>query len=123
MPAPAFAERVEDLLTVYPRENIYAQYNLLGSHDTERILTIWEGDTRKVRLGLLFLFAYPGIPCIYYGDEVGLPGGKDPDCRRAFPWDRAEWDEELRGWVQQLVGGAQSPPRAARWGFAARLRG
>jgi glycosidase len=108
--AAQFGARVEELLTVYPRENIYAQYNLLGSHDTARILTLMEGDTRKVGLAMLFLFAYPGTPSVYYGDEVGLPGGTDPDCRRAFPWDRAEWDEGLRGWVKTLIAARRAHP-------------
>jgi alpha-glucosidase len=41
------------------------------------------------------LFTRPGAPCIYYGDEIGLQGGPDPDCRRCFPWDRAQWDLPL----------------------------
>jgi glycosidase len=47
---------------------------------------------------------FPGVPSIYYGDEVGMEGGKDPDCRRAFPWDENLWNSELHEWVQQLIG-------------------
>ena len=103
MSARQFQQRIESLLALYPRENVYAMYNLLGSHDTERILTFLDGDLRKVRLAFLFLFAFPGVPSVYYGDEIGLPGGKDPDCRRAFPWDLEQWDQNLRGWVKQLI--------------------
>jgi len=98
-----FGDEVERLLEVYPRENVYAQYNLLGSHDVERIMTMCGEDPRKVGLAYLFLFAYPGIPSIYYGDEIGLTGGRDPDCRGAFPWQPETWNQELRARVQRLV--------------------
>lgn len=98
-----FADQVEKLLTVYPVENIYAQYLLLGSHDTERIMTLFDNDVQKVKLAFLFLFAYPGTPSIYYGDEIGMYGGKDPDCRRAFTWEPESWNHDLRGWVKALI--------------------
>jgi cyclomaltodextrinase / maltogenic alpha-amylase / neopullulanase len=102
MKATLFAERVESLLTVYPQENIYAQFNSLGTHDTERVLTMLGGNINKVKLAFSFLFAYPGVPSIYYGDEIGLEGHKDPDCRRTFPWDRTRWNMELFDHVKQL---------------------
>ncbi|MEA3351499.1 MAG: glycoside hydrolase family 13 protein [Chloroflexota bacterium] len=98
-----FADRVEGLLERYPRENVYAMYVPLGSHDTERLMTLLGEDIGKVKLAFAFQFAYPGAPAIYYGDEVGMKGGKDPDCRRAFPWDREEQNEELRSWVKRLI--------------------
>jgi glycosidase len=98
------ASKLETFLQVYPRENAYAMYLPLGSHDTERILTKLQGDVNKARLALLLQFAYPGAPAIYYGDEVGMTGGKDPDCRGAFPWDESQWNLELRNWVKTLVG-------------------
>jgi glycosidase len=45
----------------------------------------------------------PGAPCLYYGDEIGMAGATDPDCRRAFPWDERAWDHELRDLVRALV--------------------
>lgn len=100
---PHFIEKIEGLLTAYPPENVYAMYVPLGSHDTERLFTKLEGNTDKVKLAFLFQMAYPGAPAIYYGDEIGLPGGKDPDCRRAFPWERREWNIELQHWVRTLI--------------------
>lgn len=98
-----FAEKVEGLLSYYPRENAYAMYVLLGSHDTERILTKMGNDVKKVRLAYLFQFAYPGAPAIYYGDEIGLVGGKDPACRGAFLWDQNSWNQNLRNFIKSLV--------------------
>jgi len=91
------------LLNIYPRENVYAMYLPLGSHDTERVLTLLGGNLDKLKLAFLFQFAWPGAPAVYYGDEVGLEGGKDPECRRAFPWDPAEWKGDLHAWVQNLI--------------------
>ncbi len=112
--AVEFANRVEELLTIYPREYTYAQYNLLGSHDTERILTLCGGNLDKVKLAALFLFAYPGAPSIYYGDEIGLQGGKDPDCRRPFPWQPESWDSDLRAWFKTLIAVRKAQPALRR---------
>ena len=71
-----------------------SQFNLLDSHDTPRLLTLLEGDRELMKLAVTLLFTYVGVPCVYYGDEVGMEGGHDPDCRRTFPWD-GEWDEGL----------------------------
>lgn len=98
-----FADRVEELLTRYTRENTYAMYIPLGSHDTERFLTLMDGDVKKVFLAQLFQFAYPGAPAIYYGDEIGLEGEKDPDCRRSFTWDPNSWNKEISAWVRKLI--------------------
>ena len=67
--------------------------NLLGSHDLARFLHFARGDKSALRLATLFQMTFPGAPSIYYGDEIGLAGGHDPDNRRAFRWDRPEtWD-------------------------------
>lgn len=101
--ASEFARRLEDLLRVYPRENTYAMFLPLGSHDTERIITLLNNELERVKLAFVLQFAFPGAPSIYYGDEVGLEGGKDPDNRRAFPWDPAHWKGDLQPWVQTLT--------------------
>jgi cyclomaltodextrinase len=103
MTSGKFIQQLESLLGAYPRENTYAHYVPLGSHDTPRLLTILEGDRRKLKLLYLILFCYPGAPAIYYGDEIGLEGQKDPDSRRAFPWDEAAWDHELRKYIRRLI--------------------
>lgn len=98
-----FGDKVEGLLSLYPRENAYAMYVLLDSHDTERILTKMGNNKDKLKLAYLFQFAYPGAPSIYYGDEIGLVGGKDPECRGAFLWEEGRWNTELREYIKTLV--------------------
>lgn len=70
------------------------QFNLLDSHDTPRLLNFVEGDRTKASIARMLLFTYPGVPCIYYGDELGLEGGKDPDNRRTINWDESSWDQD-----------------------------
>lgn len=101
--AAHFAEKVEGLLSFYPRENAYAMYIPVDSHDTERILTKMGNNLDKTRLAYMFQFAYPGAPAIYYGDEIGLVGGKDPACRGAFLWEETRWNSELRNFLKTLV--------------------
>jgi len=84
------ARRLNSYLENYPPHVLYNNLNNLGSHDTMRLITELNGDVALVKLSLLFLLMLPGVPCIYYGDEVGLPGGRDPDNRRFFPWDQAD---------------------------------
>jgi cyclomaltodextrinase / maltogenic alpha-amylase / neopullulanase len=94
---------LESLTSIYPRDNVNAMYVPLGSHDTERVLTRLHNDDARLRLAFLCQFAYPGAPAIYYGDEIGLTGGKDPDCRAAFPWDESRWKTGLRDYVKKLI--------------------
>jgi glycosidase len=98
-----FADTAEYLLKLYPRENVYSMYLTMGTHDTERALTLLGGNLDKLKLAFLFQFAWPGAPSIYYGDEVGLEGGKDPECRGAFPWEKSAWKGDLHAWVQNLI--------------------
>ncbi len=112
--ATQFGDKVESLFDAYPQENVRAMYIPLGSHDTKRIHRKLGGNLDKIKLAFLFQFAYPGAPAIYYGDEIGLDGDKDPDCRRAFPWDKKDWKGDLRDWVQQLIGLRKKIPAMRR---------
>ena len=69
--------------------------NLLDSHDTARFITDASGEKRRLELATVFQYTYLGIPYIYYGDEVGLGGGNDPDCRRCMLWNKEEQDTNL----------------------------
>jgi glycosidase len=87
----------------YPQENAFAMYVLLGSHDTERFFTMVGRNVAKAKLGMLIQFAFPGAPAVYYGDDIGLDGGKDPECRKAFNWDEGTWNTDLHQWVKTLA--------------------
>lgn len=118
-PRPIATETVAAQWTAFraaiPWQVATQQFNLLGSHDTPRLRTIVGDDLARVRVAMTLLFCYPGVPCIYYGDEIGLAGGGDPDCRRTMPWDEAEWDHDLRAFVRRLAHLRRSAP-ALRWG-------
>ena len=101
--AHEFANRIDHNLGLYKRDVTYSQLNLLDSHDTPRFLSCASGDTDSLKLAWLFMFTYPGAPCVYYGDEIGLDGQHDPDCRKAFPWDVAKWDQSLLSYVKELA--------------------
>ena len=103
MKAEEFAKRTSDLLNIYPKEAVLAQMNLLDSHDMPRFLSLVQGDLRRLKLAYSFLFTYPGAPTVYYGDEIGLEGGKDPLNRATFPWDQSLWNEELHDFVRELI--------------------
>lgn len=77
--------------------------NLLDSHDTPRILTTLKGDIERLRIALTIQMTLPGAPMIYYGDEVGLLGETDPDCRRCMPWDEEDWNEQVLKIIHDLV--------------------
>lgn len=100
--APSYAEKIQHLLALYPWSIQLGQLNLLASHDTARLLTIAGGDRTTIELATLLLLTFPGAPSIYYGDEVGLPGGTDPDSRRGFPLEE-NWDREILDFHRQLI--------------------
>ena len=78
-------------------------WNLLGSHDTGRVLHRCGEDKRKLRLLAAMQLLQPGMPFIYYGDEVGLTGGRDPDCRRGMLWDENRQDRQLLAYYKRLI--------------------
>ncbi len=118
------AKELEKVRERYPEEAFYAMMNLVGSHDTSRILSYLDGigDDRadksldaafptyeKTSLAAkemqyrvaLIQFTYPGAPTIYYGDEIGMVGSDDPDDRRAMEWGKG--NEELVTWYAKLA--------------------
>lgn len=70
----------------YPPMAFNSFWTLLGNHDTTRILTHVFGKPEILKMAVMLQMTYPGVPMVYYGDEVGLLGGRDPDCRKPFPW-------------------------------------
>jgi len=107
--AAGYAAKIHSLLELYPWEIQLTQLNVLSSHDTARLMSIADGDQASVELSNLLLFTFPGAPSIYYGDEVGLSGGIDPDCRRVFPLE-SDWNQEILNTHKQLISLRQNHP-------------
>lgn len=97
-----------DLEINYQRDKILkesAKYslNLLGSHDTARIINELSMSKKSLSLALVFLFTYIGAPMIYYGDETGMTGENDPDCRKSMVWDKNIWDKDILFLYKKLI--------------------
>lgn len=78
-------------------------WNLLGSHDTARALHRCGEDKRKMKLMAAMQLLLPGMPFVYYGDEVGMTGGPDPDCRRGMLWDADKQDKDMLAYYRRLI--------------------
>ena len=118
-----FANILKELYSSYPTMVCDSLMNLLGTHDTERILTTLSGELpdgisnselsvfrlnreqreraiSRLKLASILQFTVFGVPSVFYGDEVGLEGGHDPFCRMPYPWGKE--DEQLRTHYQKL---------------------
>lgn len=102
--AGQFADHLDWLGRIYPARTALGNLNLLGSHDTPRVHSVVGGDDDSVILATMLLMTLPGAPCVYYGDEVGLDGLRDPDCRRGFPWDHPDiWRTSILEATRSLI--------------------
>ena len=77
-------------------------WNLIDSHDTARFLHLCN-NKQKQHLAAAFQLLMPGMPMIYYGDELAMPGANDPDCRRGMYWDEEYRDNEMLEWYKRLI--------------------
>ncbi|KUP25213.1 alpha-glycosidase [Paenibacillus sp. DMB5] len=119
MDAQTFSEYISSLLMRYPQQANEVLFNLLASHDTARLLTQLGGDKRKLKLAVAFLLTFTGTPCIYYGDEIGLEGENDPDCRKCMIWEEERQDRDLHQTYKQLIRLRKEYPvlRTGEFGF------
>ncbi len=149
-----FADSIQAIHRDYPKENLYVLQNLMDSHDVDRLASQivnpdrWydheahpgqneaynirkpnETERKKQRLIVAMQMTMPGAPMIYYGDEAGMWGGDDPDCRKPMVWPELEYetetahplgksrpadevyfDEDLFDWYRKLIGIRKSNP-------------
>lgn len=99
-----FLDGVQQMLAMYAEPVTLVNQNLLSSHDTPRFLHLCGEDVHRWRQATLFQMTLPGAPGIYYGDEIGMTGGHDPDCRRTFPWDDPQsWQQETWQFTRSLI--------------------
>ena len=112
--AAAFREAMETIRENYPRSAFYSGMNMLGTHDTPRVLTMLgtcpkeapatrterahyrmspeerDKGIRLLQAGAVLLYAFPGSPTVFYGDEAGMEGWEDPFNRGTYPWGRED---------------------------------
>ena len=101
--ANAFAEKLNELLMRNTDTVNGMMLNLLDSHDTHRFLTQVRGDRRRLESALAVLYMFSGAPCIYYGTEIGMEGGYDPDCRRPMDWNKVREGDFLIKLIKQMT--------------------
>ncbi|MBQ1407616.1 MAG: glycoside hydrolase family 13 protein, partial [Eubacterium sp.] len=123
--AYSLAEAVERIVENYPPEVTACLMNMLGTHDTERILTALGGKdfgsdpprdvvagvkmtpeereraVRLLKIASVLQMTLPGVPCVYYGDEAGTEGYKDPFNRTCFPWGNE--DPDIMNWYRNII--------------------
>ena len=93
------------------------QYNLLGSHDTPRIRTTLGGNDALHRLAVALLLTFPGVPGLYYGDEIGLEDAPGLNSRGCMVWDEARWNRPLHDYHRELIALRRRSPALQRGGF------
>ena len=99
--ARTFAGRCADMLMRCKRQTASVQLNILDSHDTGRFLSLCGGDTRRLKLAVLFMCCFVGMPCIFYGDELGVEGQDELDYRCAMPWQ--DGDRDLLRFYREVI--------------------
>lgn len=101
--ASGFTSRLMEIYNSYPPQVSRAMLNLLSSHDRPRFLTVCGNDARLDQLAATVQFTWPGAPSIYYGEELGMQGGADPDNRRGMEWNRATQGNPMLRFYKRLI--------------------
>jgi cyclomaltodextrinase len=110
-------DRCSRLYGRHPLAVTLVNHDLLGSHDTPRFRTVAGGALWRLELATVFQMTFPGAPGVYYGDEIGLQGGDDPQCRGAMPWDRIGRKPSLIPTITELAALRRRSPalRLGEW--------
>jgi alpha-glucosidase len=116
-PTQALVETWQASRAAIPWTIARQQFNLLGSHDTPRALSLVDGDEARIRLAVAFLLTHVGVPCIYYGDEIGMSGKDNLEARDCMIWDSSKWNTELRNFYQTLIKLRRTSPALLDGGF------
>lgn len=85
-----FDSRVTNMRMRYRKQTVYAQLNLLDSHDVTRFLSLCDGDIERYTLAVLFQMTFCGMPSVFYGDEQGLMGMEEEVYRQSMKWNASE---------------------------------
>lgn len=110
IPISGFLDRVHKVRGIYTKQSYEIMWNLIGSHDTPRFITDVSGgiikenmNYAKLKIAALLQMTFTGVPFIYYGDEVGMQGKHDPDCRRGMLWDVEKINTEVHHYYKTLI--------------------
>jgi alpha-glucosidase len=107
--ARQMSRALSDYYDGYGHEGSVASWNVLSTHDTARLRTLLPDDRQRA-LAIVSQFTLPGEPVVYYGEEIGMEGGEDPDCRRPMIWDEARWDARTLALYKKLAALRSSRP-------------
>ncbi len=95
-----FDSRVTDMRMRYRKQTVFSQLNVLDTHDVSRFLSVCDDNMENYKLAVVFQMSFPGMPSIFYGDELGITGVLEADYRKEMPWNK---DTELRSFYQKLI--------------------
>ena len=98
--AGEFGDSLVSMYLRYSEPKAKAQMNLLDSHDVPRFLSLCDGDIKKMKAALATLFFFPGVPCMFYGDEFAIEGVKEHEYRMSPPWGE---EPKLGGFIKELL--------------------
>ncbi len=101
--AQAFLNSTNAYLSSYPPQLWNSLWNLIDSHDTIRALTALKNNVQKMKALVGLQMTFIGAPMVYYGDENGMTGGRDPLNRRCMVWNKRKWNFELHSWYKTLI--------------------
>lgn len=116
-PTQALIDTWQSRRAAIPWAIVLQQYNLLDSHDTPRIRSIVAGKDALHRLAVTVQFTFPGVPGIYYGDEIGMLDDPILAARGCMRWDEAAWDYDLLTFYRRLIALRQSAKTLQKGGF------
>ena len=116
MDAEDFNISISRLSAIYQKTKEF-HLNLLDSHDTPRLFTLCRKDIQRFILSYSFLLTYVGAPMIFYGDEIGLSGENDPDCRKPMVWNKNKWNDDIFQFIKKLISFRKNHPSLYKGNF------
>ncbi|HQZ54503.1 MAG TPA: alpha-amylase family glycosyl hydrolase [Thermoflexales bacterium] len=116
-PTEALEQTLRHTRAAIPWAIALQQFNLLGSHDTGRILSLLGGKAGLLQLAVTLLMTYVGVPSVYYGDEVGLSDDPDLGSRGCMPWDPTRWNADILELYRGLIGLRRESAALQRGGY------
>lgn len=108
--ASQFGKNIQRVYDEFGREKAARSYIMVSSHDFPRLLNSVENDLNKYHIALVLQFTLPGTPMIYYGEEIGMTGAKDPENRAAMIWDKTKWNMKSFEFYKKMIALRKSRP-------------